>query len=68
MPKPIPYPCPFCGGAVRVEATLDGLLFTCKSARKCGASVRFESDHFAEHPEDAMEAFARSYSNGGKQS
>lgn len=63
MPKLIHH-CPFCGSAVYVKTTLDGLLFTCQNIRRCGAVIRFESDHFAEHPEDAMLAFARSSPRG----
>lgn len=59
MPKHIPYPCPFCGSTVTVEAVLEGLLFTCQNIRRCGAAIKFENDHYAEHPEDAIEAFSR---------
>ena len=41
MPKHIPYPCPFCGSTVTVEAVLEGLLFTCQNIRRCGAAIKF---------------------------
>ena len=40
MPKHIPYPCPFCGSTVTVEAVLEGLLFTCQNIRRCGLTGR----------------------------
>lgn len=51
--------CPFCGDLVSVETVLDGLLFTCLNVRHCGATIRFENDHYAECMEDATAAFDR---------
>lgn len=59
MPKHIPYACPFCGSTVTVEAVLEGLLFTCRNIRRCGAVIKFENDHYDEHREDAIKAFSR---------
>ena len=59
MPKLAQARCPFCGDLASVETVLEGLLFTCLNIRHCGATIRFENDHYAEHPEDAASAFSR---------
>ena len=51
MPKHIPYPCPFCGSTVTVEAVLEGLLFTCQNIRRCGAAIKFDFNPRSPHGE-----------------